>query len=69
MVSYNPQRIFRQFSFNYGAVWLVGDARVRVSEAESPFVGDGREDLFYFILFYWLNLARKGARSPGGALY
>lgn len=41
-----------------------------VWEAESRFLGDGRDKIFAdFSSFYWPSLVKKGSRLPGGALY
>lgn len=49
---------------------MYGNTCINVWEAESPYVGEGRDMLMdNFDSIFWPCKARDGMRSPGGALY
>lgn len=39
-MSYSPERILRQFKFDQGALWIMGDTCVSIWEAESRFISE-----------------------------
>lgn len=69
LTTYSPQRLFRQFGYDQGAVLVLGSSCIGVWEAEAGYVGASRDALLGdFDSIFWPCRSREGVRSVGGAI-